>query len=351
MQRPDLRPLPDDVRKYIEFLEAKIQILEAPRAARTAASRSETVEREAPINEEPIAQEAASQYQLLTISQQGVVKRTERHLFSRLHRGGMGVFDLEVQPPDQPAALACLTAAQQFLVFTNHGRVFRFASGKLELTPVRSRGEDIFARIPFEAGEAVAAILPERAQGYVAMVSASGRVRSLRHHLFGEHMKPGVSVLNFQEYGPLASACWTSGDGDIFLATNNGMGIRFNEKLIPPQGDWGIRLAEGAQVVGIAPVYDDSRLFLLGADGRGTVRVMPSFAANKSLGGSGKQTIKNAQVVGIAALERNQDLFVLSRLGKLIRFPANEVSETEGVVQGVLCMSLRGDEVVALLNC
>ncbi len=351
MQRPDLRSLPDDVRNYIEFLESKILSSEASRSARAANVRSEAIEREAPVNEEPIVQEASSPFQLLTISQKGAVKRTERHLFSRQHRGGMGVFDLEVQPPDQPVALACLTAAQHFLVFTNHGRVFRFPSNKLELSPVRSRGEMIFDRIPFEADEAVAVILPERAQGYVAMVSASGRVRSLRHHLFGEHMKPGVSVLNFQDYGPLASACWTNGDGDIFLATNNGMGIRFNEKLIPAQGDWGIRLSEGAKVVGIAPVYDDSRLFLLGADGRGTVRMMPSFAANKSLGGSGKQTIKNPQVVGIAALERNQDLFVLSRLGKLIRFPADEVPETEGVVQGVLCMSLRGDEVAALLNC
>ena len=69
MQRPDLRPLSDDVRAYIEFLEARIQLLEAPRAARAAASRSETVEREAPVNEEPIAQEAASAFQLLTISQ------------------------------------------------------------------------------------------------------------------------------------------------------------------------------------------------------------------------------------------------------------------------------------------
>mgnify|MGYP000878473760 FL=1 len=32
----------------------------------------------------------------------------------------------------------------------------------------------------------------------------------------------------------------------------------------------------------------------------------------------------------------------------MIRFPLNEVPETESVIQGVACMQLRADEVVAV---
>jgi DNA gyrase/topoisomerase IV subunit A len=74
---------------------------------------------------------------------------------------------------------------------------------------------------------------------------------------------------------------------------------------------------------------------------------MAGFAPNKSLGGSGKIAIKNDQVVSAFSIEPNDDIFIISRLCKIIRFPADEVPPTEGVVQGVNCISLRADEVVA----
>ncbi len=55
-------------------------------------------------------------------------------------------------------------------------------------------------------------------------------------------------------------------------------------------------------------------------------------------------------MIGAVTIEPNDDLFLISRLGKMIRFPASEVPTTEGVVQGVNCMGLRGDEVVAVLR-
>jgi DNA gyrase subunit A len=103
-------------------------------------------------------------------------------------------------------------------------------------------------------------------------------------------------------------------------------------------------------VVAAASVYADSGVFILGADGRGTVRQMSGFAPNKTPGGSGKIAFKSAKVVGAAAVEVNDDIFILSRLGKIIRFPSDEVPLTEGVVQGVNCMSFRADEAVALLK-
>jgi DNA gyrase subunit A len=77
---------------------------------------------------------------------------------------------------------------------------------------------------------------------------------------------------------------------------------------------------------------------------------MSGFAPNKTPGGSGKIAIKSNKVAGAVTIETNDDLFIISRLGKVIRFPASEVPPTEGVVQGVNCMGLRGDEVVALLR-
>ena len=152
-------------------------------------------------------------------------------------------------------------------------------------------------------------------------------------------------MYNYNEFGPLAAVCWTPGDAELFLVTQQGIGIRFAEKALSPQGDQGIRVANGDKVVGITSIYPDSRVFIVGADGRGTVRLMSGFAANKTPGGSGKIAFKSNKVVGVTTIDVNDDLFIVSRLGKIVRFPSDEVPSTEGVVQGVNCMGLRGDEV------
>ena len=87
---------------------------------------------------------------------------------------------------------------------------------------------------------------------------------------------------------------------------------------------------------------------MVGADGKGTIREMEGFAANKSVGGSGKIAIKNEHVVGAVTVTHNDDLFIITQIGKIIRFKADEVPSTDGVVQGVICINMRNDEVVGV---
>jgi DNA gyrase subunit A len=57
--------------------------------------------------------------------------------------------------------------------------------------------------------------------------------------------------------------------------------------------------------------------------------------------------MKVDQLIGVNAVRAQDDIFIISRLGKVIRFGAGEVPAKEGVVQGVNCMALRADECVA----
>jgi DNA gyrase subunit A len=173
-------------------------------------------------------------------------------------------------------------------------------------------------------------------------------VRHLRHHIFGEYMKPGTVLFDAGRYGPLSAACRTPGDGDLFIATRQGKAIRFSEKLIPPQGGPGIRLEKGDSVTAITAASDDSLVFLADAIGRGTLRLMPGFAANKSTGGGGKIAMNTDCLVAALYGSHPEDVFMLSRWSKIIRFRLDEVPTKEGVVQGVNCMSLRADDVVAV---
>lgn len=348
MQRPDLTHIDPEVIAYIEFLEKKAG-LRGPKAAQADGS-SQAMDLSPERANEALPAEHETGINIIIASREGAAKRTNRHLFTRQHRGGMGVFGMDIDQPDYPVVLTHAEENQTLLFFTNRGRVFRYPVSNISATAVFDKGRLVTERFGLEAEETLVAILPEQAKGYVALASESGRVRCLRHHLFGEHMRQGTELYRFGEFGPLASVCWTPGDAELFLLTQNGMGIRFAEKSLPPQGDQGIRLTGEDRLVAVASVYPDSGVFLLSADGRGTIRQMEGFAANKSAGGSGKIAFKTNKAVGAVTVKTNDDLFIISQLGKMIRFPADEVPQTEGVVQGVNCMSLRGDEPVALLN-
>ncbi len=340
IEQPDLSHVDPAVKAYIEALEAELAKLKPRQTQPAHPAEVEVFE----VSEPP------STMCLVSISHLGMAKRTYRHLYQRQRRGGMGIFDLETSGDDYPAIICNADETQHLLVFTNQARVFRLPVAKVPLSPVHSRGSALKDLINLENDELPVAVLSDQASGYVALVTRRGMVRSLRHHLFGEYIRPGTVLINAKEAGELASACWTAGDADLFICTRNGMAIRFSEKLVSPKGDNAIRLAEDDEVAAVTAVRPESGVFIISIDGKGTVRLMEGFAANKSSGGSGKLALKSSQVIAAVSTDQVQDLFVISRLGKIIRFRADEVPPTEGVVQGVVCMSLRGDEVTAAIK-
>ncbi|MBN1886694.1 MAG: hypothetical protein JW850_01845 [Thermoflexales bacterium] len=344
MDRPDLSRVEPEIAAYIESLEARLEQLESKRGVRGGRARDE-LEAEFELPLEP--DEPPTTWSLITLSAAGCAKRTPRHLYSRQRRGGMGIFDLDVPEADPPAFLAIADEGQDLILLTNLARAFRLPVDSLPLLPVRGRGESITARLPLGAEERLAAVLPRQDSGYVALLSQSGAVRCLRHHYFGESLDSEVSLYNLNTFGPLAAACWTAGNADLFIATRQGRAIRFSEKQVSVQGSPGIRLDKGDRAVAVAPVRQDSAVFLLSAGGKGTIRLMAGFAPNKSPGAGGKVAINTDQLVGAVSVQDDDDLFIISRLSKIIRFKAGEVPAKEGVVQGVHCMALRADETVA----
>jgi DNA gyrase subunit A len=346
-KRPDLSGVNPEIREYIEALESELTQLSAGKPALPTKPRAAAGLEERWDENTFLASEPETTLCLITLTASFIAKRTQRHLYTRQRRGGMGVFDLETPEDDPPIALVVADEAQNLLLFTNLGRAFRLPSSLVPVHDVRSRGKSVAARFDLLPGEKLAAALLDQAQGAVALVSQTGTVRHLRHHIFGEYMRPGTVLLDANKFGHLAAVCRTSGNADLLIATRRGKAIRFAEKLVPPQGGAGIRLDAGDQVAAVAAVQDESALFMVDAQGNGTVRLMSAFAPNKSAGGGGKLAMKTDQMVAVFPVNEGSDIFLISRLSKVIRFPAEEVPEKEGVVQGVRCMALRADEVLA----
>ena len=179
------------------------------------------------------------------------------------------------------------------------------------------------------------------------LVSQSGQVRRIAKQYLGSGLHSGTSLYDIREGGAPAAACWSSGSDELFIVTRQGQAIRFAERLVPVRGCLGMRVDPGDVIAGVAATGAEGGVFL----GKGTIRQLFGFAANKSPGAGGKTAMKADAIVGAVAVDEGSegrtDLFAISRLGKIIRFQAAEVPPKEGVVQGVNCMNLRADECVA----
>lgn len=340
IERPDLSQVDPTVLAYIESLEAELERL--TNRHRADARVEEALA--APL--EP--SEPPTTLNLISVSASGQAKRTPRHLYLRQRRGGMGIFDLETTESDPPAFLTIADESQHLLLITNHARAFRLPVSQLPESPVRSRGQLLVERLPFRPTERLAVVLPGQPSGYMALVTERGHVRRMRYHFLGDNLRPGTLLFEPQELGAPAAACWTRGEEELFIATRQGKAIRFAEQRVPHSGCLGIRLDRDDIVVAVAPVQEESTVFLLSADGKGSLRQMAGFAANKAPGAGGKVALKTDQLVGAVTTADGDDIFVISKLGKIIRFQAVEVPAKEGTVQGVNCMALRADETTAL---
>jgi DNA gyrase subunit A len=339
LKRPDLTRVDPEILRYIENLEKEIDTL-------TNQSREHK-----PPETEILPQfiEAPSPVNLFTFSAQGYAKRTPRHFYYRQRRGGMGIFDIDLPDGDSPKVIFSADPKITLLIFTNLARAFRLPANYIPESPIRSKGISISTKILLQPDERIVTVTPDQATGTILFVSHQGYIRQLRHHVFGEYMRPGTSVFDTQTHGQLVDATWSTGSRDALITTLNGKAIRFSEKLIPPQGCQGIRLDGNDEVVSVTSVTDEDNVFLVDADGKGTIRVMRSFLANKSPGGIGKIAMNtNLLVSATSTDDSTNDIFLISRLSKIIRFSADEIPVKERAVQGVNCMQLRSDLVVAL---
>ncbi len=260
----------------------------------------------------------------------------------------MGVFDLETAEPDPPTLLTLVDEEDYFLLFTGSGRAFRLPVTTLAAAPVRANGEFLAAKLDLRPEEKIVALLPDQGGEYAALVSQRGWVQRVHNNYLGKSLLPGMTFHNIKNGGALTAACWTSGNGDLLIVTRAGKGIRFAERHVHARGCLGLRVDVDDAVVGVTAVSNSSDVFLLSHDGKGTIRQMRGFRANKAPGAGGKIVMKTDGLVTAVTVTASNDLFIVSQSGKIIRFQTNEVPEKEGVVQGVNCMGLRNDVATAV---
>jgi DNA gyrase subunit A len=294
---------------------------------------------------------------VVTISRQGYIKRNPITLYSSQRRGGKGKTAMGTKEDDFVEHLFVASTHHNFMFFTNKGKVYWCKVYDIPQAGRMSLGKAIVNLLNFTSGEKLTTVLavPEFEPGYhVLMATKNGLVKKTDLMAFSRPRAGGIIALNLQPDDELISARLTDGSLNVFLGSLMGKSIRFHESNIRPSGRTsmgvrGMKLATGDQLVAMEVLSHGQTLFAVTENGFGKRTSIDEYPV-QNRGGKGvisiKTTQRNGRVVSILLVEEENDLMLMTNIGKIIRMPIKGISVISRNTQGVKLMGLEAGERV-----
>jgi DNA gyrase subunit A len=322
----------------------------------------------------------------VTISNTGYLKRTPISTYRQQRRGGTGRLGMKTREEDFVAQLIVDSTHAFLLCFTNTGRVFWLKIYEIPDVGAAGKGKAMASLLALQPGEKVVTILGIRnlsEEGkYIFFATRNGTVKKTPLPDFSNVMARGIIAISIDKDDELIAARTTSGDDVIFLATHEGMAIRFSEAYdaekgitggLRPMGrnaagNKGITLKKNDYVIGVAVTpsaeYRAKRQVELKEEGKDlTPCLILSVSENgfgkrtdveeyrlQTRGGSGvinmKATPKIGKVSSIQLVDETSELMVISQFGKIIRIDTKSIRAAGRSTSGVKLLDLDTDDKV-----
>jgi DNA gyrase subunit A len=319
----------------------------------------------------------ADEQVIVTMSHSGYLKRTPLSTYRQQRRGGSGRTGMKTREEDFVEYLFSASTHSYLLIFTNTGRVYWLKVYEVPDVGAAGKGKHIGNLVALQPGENVRTLLEvrnlEEEDRYVFFATRNGTVKKTAVKDFSNVMSRGIIAIGIEKEDELVAARLTDGNQIVFLASHEGMAIRFDEENVRPMGRpaYGVRgmdLDKGDYVVGVAVTPKDGNGKKKAAGEDGKEEEMPSLILSITENGYGKRTpvgeyrlqtrggkgvinvkttTRNGKVVSIMLVDESSECMLISHFGKIIRIDTKQIREAGRSTQGVRLLSLEADDKVA----
>lgn len=334
------------------------------------ARRTEIIEQQDEIRLEDLI---AVQDVVITVSHSGYTKRTPLSTYRQQARGGKGRLGMKTREEDFVENLFIASTHSYILVFTNSGKLYWLKVYEIPDVGAAGKGKHILNLVNLSKEEKVAAVLavkelPEEpkdvavegetlaAEGYITMVTRQGIIKKTRLAEFSNPRSAGIIAMQIEDGDELIAVKLTSGRDNIFLASHEGMAIRFPESDVRGMGRtaYGVNamdLDKGDYIVGMEIVGDKELILSVTEKGYGKRTAIVEYRL-QSRAGKGvinvKTTDRNGKVVNVLSVTEESEVMVISQQGKIARLDSSTIRESGRSAQGVRLINLEeGDQVAA----
>ena len=307
---------------------------------------------------------------IVTITKKGYIKRMSLDAYKAQKRGGQGVSSTTTVEDDVLKDIYTAKTLDKLMIFSDKGKVYSTKVYEIAESSKQARGKLIQNIIDLEENEKVSVIIrvdeKENDTRDLVFITKSGIIKKTKLEEFRSINKNGKKALTFKDDSDevkFVGVTSGSGNDEIFIATKDGIAIRFSEKDIRSMGRSAagvraIKLNEGDAVVSadIINSNDDiEKLTVLTISSKGYGKRTPlEDYKTQSRGGKGLKNYKlvgeNNFVVYSAIIKENEvengeiNLIAISSSGTVIRTIIKDLSVIGRSTQGVRIQKLKNKD-------
>ncbi len=321
-----------------ELREIRAQYADERRTEITAAADD--------IDIEDLIEEQDSTY---TLTHAGYIKRMPTSAYRTQRRGGRGVNAMATREEDFVRSIFNASTHDNILFFSNLGKVYKLKGYQIPEAGRAAKGQNIINLLEIEPGEKITAMFPIREftdDKYMVFVTKYGTIKRVVLSDLQNIRKVGLRALSLAEGDLLVDVRLTEGHENILIATHQGRAITFDETEVRAMGRQaagvrGIRLAEGDYVVGAARARKGAQVLSVTENGYGKRTPVEDFSIHHRGGGGillHGLTDKTGMVAGIAVVDPENDIMMITDDGVIIRTPVEDIRQCGRNSQGVIVM-------------
>jgi DNA gyrase subunit A len=308
----------------------------------------------------------AKQEAIVTLTEDGYVKRMNPDVYRVQKRGGKGVIGATTKEEDRIAQVLSITTHDNLMFFTDTGKVFQTKAYEIPESSRTAKGQAIVNFLQLSTTEKITALIAfnqNDAYKYLLMATQNGTIKKTKLEDFENVRRSGLIAIGLDKGDVLGWVRPTTGGDEIVLTTSEGQAVRFKETDVRPMGRnaggvRGMKLKGSDKIVALGVMKKDGQkeleLLILSQNGYGKRSAIKSYKVQKR-GGSGIKTMKvtaktgklvGASITSLAVME--SDILLTSEKGTIIRVPFKSVPLLGRVTQGVRVMKPQaGDKVAA----
>ena len=295
-----------------------------------------------------------------TLTHFGYIKRQPTSVYRAQRRGGRGVSAMSTREEDFAKDIFTASTHDTILFFSNRGKVYKLKGYQIPETGRSAKGMNIVNLLELETDEKITAMFPIKEfadDKFLFFVTRQGIAKRVVLSDLQNIRRAGLRALNLNEDDALVDVRLTDGEQNILIATHEGRAICFDENEVRAMGRTatgvrGIRLSEGDYVVGAARARKGAYVLSITENGYGKRTPVEEFTIHHR-GGGGMMlhnlTAKTGLVAGIAVVDGDNDVMIITDDGVIIRTGCEEIRECGRGSQGVIVMRTGEDvKVIAI---
>jgi len=295
----------------------------------------------------------------ITMTYLGYIKRIPMDTYKSQNRGGKGIKGMQTREEDFVKNIFITSTHHYILFFTNKGKVYRMKAYEIPEAGRTARGTAIVNLLQLDPGEQITAVIPLKEyeeDKFLLMATKKGIIKKSSIMDYVNIRVSGLQAIVLKEDDNLIEVKLTDGNQQIILGTKHGQCIVFDEDDVRSTGRTsmgvrGMNLNDDDELIGMQLLSQGSDILVVSQNGLGKRTKIKSFTLQKR-GGKGvkfyKITDRTGNVVGMKAVDIDDELMLVTNQGIIIRIRVKEISQSGRVTSGVKLMNI--DENISIAS-